>query len=575
MRSATPLGLSLLAALQLDTSGATRPARRRESWNEAPTLRSVLLSLFSEKGGDIASQYDWTNKTAGRTVWRYEQQAQYVAKVLPSLRRVLREVGTDVNAPHEPGAVTALHLAAFIGQPSLVSLLLSAGARPDALSEAGRTPLDEAMYSGNVEALQLLLVATPSHAQPAARQRIARYLGLRDSALRGQPGLSSSLGGLPTVTPRAPIIDARPHDGTRASCDEFGGWGEPGAGVPPPVGTSDALVDDGDHSDVDQRVGLSAAQFHDEYFLQNRPVVIRNAVPLRERCALSANSPHFRSSLGRTFRCGATAYPALTGREACGEFSFIGLRSNPVCADERGTRPLCNWKLGRVSKKGAVGHAVNHTPGFIFLPARLRHPDVVPPLPEMNLGWGRSTSRALWGGTAWSGSGFHYHNPAYNVLFFGEKKWVLTPPRHAGVSDVDSVGWPDAAARAKLPAGLPLRFTQRAGDVVVVPAQWGHSTISARSFTLGYGVLWCDRRWLNFSGGSCHLYNNVFFDEKGERVTARDTGREGGSRKRVEKMRASHGGRKGHPGGHQWAFEASRPSSGIERLVEDSSYSVN
>ena len=32
------------------------------------------------------------------------------------------------------------------------------------------------------------------------------------------------------------------------------------------------------------------------------------------------------------------------------------------------------------------------------------------------------------GGTAWAVA-FHYHNPAYNVLFFGTKKWMITPPR--------------------------------------------------------------------------------------------------------------------------------------------------
>ena len=81
------------------------------------------------------------------------------------------------------------------------------------------------------------------------------------------------------------------------------------------------------------------------------------------------------------------------------------------------------------------------------------------------------------------------------------------PPfdRYAGLSDLDSLDWPDKPTQSRLPEGLPLRFTQRAGDLVIVPAQWGHSTLSEGAFTLGLGVLWCDQRWMNVSAGECHL----------------------------------------------------------------------
>ena len=77
--------------------------------------------------------------------------------------------------------------------------------------------------------------------------------------------------------------------------------------------------------------------------------------------------------------------------------------------------------------------------------------------------------------------------------------------RYAGLSDLDSLDWPDKPTQSRLPEGLPLRFTQRAGDLVIVPAQWGHSTLSDGGFTLGLGVLWCDQRWMNVSAGECHL----------------------------------------------------------------------
>ena len=138
----------------------------------------------------------------------------------------------------------------------------------------------------------------------------------------------------------------------------------------------------------------------------------------------------------------------------------------------------------------------------------LRHDSDTPPLRMMTRSWSLATSGALWGGTAFSGSGFHYHNPAYNLLFFGTKQWMITPPRYAGLSDLDSIDWPDQGSKEHLPDGLPIRFTQRAGDLVIVPAQWGHSTLSDGGFTLGLGVLWCDQRWMNLSAGECHLSPN-------------------------------------------------------------------
>ena len=72
--------------------------------------------------------------------------------------------------------------------------------------------------------------------------------------------------------------------------------------------------------------------------------------------------------------------------------------------------------------------------GFRAMPERLRHRPELPPVAMMRRAWSVATSRALWGGTAWSGSGFHYHNPAYNVLFFGTKEWMITPPRCAPLS---------------------------------------------------------------------------------------------------------------------------------------------
>jgi hypothetical protein len=53
-----------------------------------------------------------------------------------------------------------------------------------------------------------------------------------------------------------------------------------------------------------------------------------------------------------------------------------------------------------------------------------------------------------------------------------------------------------AEARQGLPAGLPLQCTQQAGDVLILPAMWGHATRN-EGFSLGLGYLFTD-----------HLYRN-------------------------------------------------------------------
>ena len=98
--------------------------------------------------------------------------------------------------------------------------------------------------------------------------------------------------------------------------------------------------------------------------------------------------------------------------------------------------------------------------------------------------WSKYTSCSLWGGTANSGSGFHYHNAAVNVLFFGKKRWFITPPRYAGISDIEALEWPDRTSAEALPQGLPYRYTQLAGDIVILPSQWGEP-ITAEGVHLG------------------------------------------------------------------------------------------
>ena len=386
-------------------------------------LYLMLVALHTEKGGDIARLWRWS-ADGNRTQWRHEFLHRADAKVLPLVRTMLRRWPSlaGLTCMRGVAGATPLHVAGYIGLPSLVSVLLEHGANPAAPNLAGLTPIDEAMHRGNGEAVRLLLRGLPSEQQAATRVRLAEYVALHDSPLRPE-----TLGDvpLPHVPRRKPRIDPLPADPQRAACAEAGGW------------NADASRSSAwEHTDVDMRVDLSEGEYFREYFLKGRPLLIRNAVPLHERCTLALSSPPVaEAAKAQVGRCGATAYPELTGRHACGTFAFIDLRQSPRCDDARRTRPVCNWKLGRAKSKaqrdgsgGGGSDGVDTTPGFREMPARLRHPSSKPPLAFMRPAWAMGTSRALWGGTAGSGSGFHYHNAAVRIALHTHT--ACTRPAH-------------------------------------------------------------------------------------------------------------------------------------------------
>ena len=188
--------------------------------------------------------------------------------------------------------------------------------------------------------------------------------------------------------------------------------------------------------------------------------------------------------------CGRTAYPTLTGQKKCGSFSLADLNVNKRCNDKERTQPIC------VTKPGGSEAAVNSSKCFRDMPLRFRQPRDVPPLPQLSRAWRVAGARQLFSGGRGSGAALHFHNAAYNVLFFGTKHWVITPPRHAGVSGTKSDEWETRKAPAELPSGLPFRCSQGPGDMMLVPPMWGHATKNL-GFNIGIGDLFCDARLAN------------------------------------------------------------------------------
>lgn len=157
----------------------------------------------------------------------------------------------------------------------------------------------------------------------------------------------------------------------------------------------------------------------------------------------------------------------------CGTFTMAALNGHPMCSDAERTLPVCALK---------PHDGVNNSAPFHAMPARFRYADGVPPAAMLSNVWVRGGSRQLFAGGRGSGAALHFHNPAYNVQFFGVKRWLLTPPRYAGITGAASTRW-DVETRSSsvLPAELPLRCTQGPGDSSHAAART-HDHVEARSY---------------------------------------------------------------------------------------------
>ena len=80
----------------------------------------------------------------------------------------------------------------------------------------------------------------------------------------------------------------------------------------------------------------------------------------------------------------------------------------------------------------------------------------------------------------------HFHGSVYNALVVGRRRWALTPPEHAEFSLEPALqyfarrrGTPGTTAPGSSPLSSPWwDVMQEAGDVLYVPMQWAHATLS-------------------------------------------------------------------------------------------------
>ena len=90
----------------------------------------------------------------------------------------------------------------------------------------------------------------------------------------------------------------------------------------------------------------------------------------------------------------------------------------------------------------------------------------------------RTSTIQFYVGGARAGAQPHWHEAAWNWLVRGKKRWLLWTPEAATYAQRHSTLALDAARRGGRAA--PLTCIQQAGDVMLLPAWWGHATINLK-----------------------------------------------------------------------------------------------
>eukprot|EP00729_Bicosta_minor_P004551 gene4548-9401_t len=111
--------------------------------------------------------------------------------------------------------------------------------------------------------------------------------------------------------------------------------------------------------------------------------------------------------------------------------------------------------------------------------------------------WGLSSMHFYIGNTN-SGAPSHVHSDAANLAVAGSKEWWIVPPNQALFSR--------NAVPAQSDGGIePMKCTQRAGDLMYVPFDWGHSAINLEPEVFGYTMELINRRdtFMTVLGKTC------------------------------------------------------------------------
>jgi hypothetical protein len=134
-------------------------------------------------------------------------------------------------------------------------------------------------------------------------------------------------------------------------------------------------------------------------------------------------------------------------------------------------------------------------PGIGWGPVLRRHQHVIDSL--LLVGLEPPMRPQFFLGASGTGSPYHVHKDALNILFAGEKQWWIAPPSTSCYSTVPIIEWittkPTSTADTAdtnsscMPSDAMYQCTQMAGDMLFVPAGWAHAVLNLKT-SIGVAV---------------------------------------------------------------------------------------
>jgi hypothetical protein len=352
---------------------------------------------------DLIATIEWKEQPY-QTLYRETQRRKYeVDHLLPLVQRLLAAMPPLANTSDLYGA-TPLHIAAWCGHKLVLRELLKLGADPLQSTNRGQRAIDDAAHMGDWSAVDILLDALTEQRDHAAARReklkLDEYAALPGAALlprrhrraraksRVQEGMDQS-------------SHSTGKDGQGPSCDEGGDWR-----------VEQASLAADNFCDLDVRgPDLTANELMSKYFLRGRPVLIRRALSLSERCTNFSRGSAAMQSLDltrrRLFACGRLPYPRSNGQKYCGLFSLDDLDHGRTCSQSNGTTtdagggvevPIC-----------AKTSLSSRDPGSLFplTPPCFQRAANLPPITALQGMWAVGGNRQLFAGGRGSGTQLH------------------------------------------------------------------------------------------------------------------------------------------------------------------------
>eukprot|EP00522_Entomoneis_paludosa_P018840 CAMPEP_0172441844 /NCGR_PEP_ID=MMETSP1065-20121228/2353_1 /TAXON_ID=265537 /ORGANISM="Amphiprora paludosa, Strain CCMP125" /LENGTH=865 /DNA_ID=CAMNT_0013191429 /DNA_START=29 /DNA_END=2623 /DNA_ORIENTATION=- len=359
--------------------------------------------------------------------------------------------------------------AAALGMPKVVEELLDYDLDPFYHPPAGGLNAIQAAIRGGYAKIVKILTKSDYDVPIDKYGRSVRdYVNLKGSPIR--PVDARDVLDVSVTNPRdlGDALGAREHYN-----DFHSGWSQ----------HSDFPFDD-TKCDIDVLESISRDDFFRDYYSTGRPFVIRNFIPQQELDAFSKDrwdSTEEYNTHRRAWKVGPTAYPAITDQEYCSkEMTIEEVEQAKECDEMPGIPMEVAWHPTEDELGGLwpmyEGEELFEKSGWRNMEGWFG------PRGEYgeNLAW-----QVFFGGDG-SGATLHWHGAAFNNLYVGTKQWRVTPPIYRGFT-----GMPAQEAQDYLDDeehDIVLGCVQHAGDMMYIPENWGHSTLT-HAFTIGAAVI--------------------------------------------------------------------------------------